>query len=241
LLAAVEGLSNAEAVRRLGERCGLARDHTESPSPLSPRRAERLLAGFLEGRGWDPAAAAEAGLHVVLGDHGRPRVRFPCFYGAELVWWQDRAIGEALPKWLNPAGKRPALFNANSLRLAAERDGELLVVEGPSDAMAVLSTYEAPAVVGVPGAGSFSPDWTPAFSGLRRVWVVADNDGAGMKLRERVRRLLGPVVPHVVDLFVPEAHKDLDDWRRGCGTEKPELFGEALEAAFGAAEEAAAA
>jgi len=239
LVVLLQACSHREAIDALSARAGLMRDKQPAPrTGLSPERSATLLADFLNVRQWDAGAAAEAGLHVVLDRYGHPRVRFPYRYGEETVWWQDRAIGDAQPKWLSPPGKRPAVYHARALQLAHERDDELWLVEGPSDVMALLSTFQAPAVIGIPGAGNFSPDWVPAFHGLREVVVCGDNDGAGLKFRERVAQLLARAVLTVVQLHVPEPYNDLDDWRRGCGTAVPELFGESLERAATAAEEA---
>lgn len=102
--------------------------------------------------------------------------------------------------------------------------------------MALCSTFTAPAVVGIPGSGNFRPEWVKAFAGLRQVLVIGDNDPAGEKFRARCRALLSPIVDRVIDLRVPDPYNDLDDWRRGCGTGEPELFGLPLFKAAGEAQ-----
>jgi hypothetical protein len=170
------------------------------------------------------------GLSVVLDVFGNPRVRFPYLYGRDLAWYQDRAIGEVPPKWLSPRGQKPAVFNANAIVVSKDRGG-LWIVEGPCDVMALLSTFEAPSVVGIPGAGTFLPSWVPAFEGLHWIFIVGDNDEAGLKFRSRVEALLSPVVENFMHVHVAEPFNDLDEWRRACGTEEPEMFGSQLFAA----------
>jgi DNA primase len=236
LVMGLDGLPKATAIRQLATKAGLA--HSEPTPPrqrLSTDKAKELLVQFVSERQWDPVAVEEIPLRVVLDDFDRPRVRFPYSYGEEIVWHQDRAIGNASPKWLSPKAKRPAIFNANALKLPGDRDGELLVCEGPSDVVAMLSTFEAPAVVGIPGSGNFRPEWVEVFAGLRQVVVIGDNDRAGLQFRERLGSHLGSVVGSVVHLYVPEPFNDLDDWRRWCGTSEPEQFeGPLLQAALDA-------
>ena len=101
----------------------------------------------------------------------------------------------------------------------------MFVVEGPSDVLALQSSFEAPAVAGVPGAGAFSDDWLPAFYNLSQLVIVGDNDGPGAKFRSRVDMALAPVVDHIVHLFVPEPYNDIDDWRRAVEAHEPDSFG----------------
>jgi DNA primase len=235
LVVKLDGCSKADAIDRLARQAGLGRPPKTRGTALSHGTATHLLQQFITSRCWSPQAAAEARLSVVTDGYGRPRVPFPYLYADEIVWYQDRAIGDALPKWLSPPGRRPEIYNANAMRLPEDYAGALWIVEGPSDVLAMLSTYEAPAVVGIPGAGNFSPEWVPAFAGLRQVVIVGDNDEAGQKFRSRVEALLQPVVERLVHLRVPEPYKDLDDWRRACGTDEPERFGHPLCAAIDAA------
>ena len=219
LVVALDGCSKREAIDALGRQCGLERSEprtTRRPG-LSTARARELLDTFVEKRGWWPPTVAEVGLSVVIDVKGRPRVRFPYRVGNATVWYQDRLIGPGKPPWMAPKWSKIALFNVDSLRLAEER-GEVFIVEGPSDVMAMLSTWDAPAVVGIPGVGAFLPAWVPCFAGLGRVYVVADNDEAGQKMRDRLDLLLGPVVGQISHVRVPEPFVDVDEWRRGIGS-----------------------
>ncbi len=222
LVVALEKVSKAEAIESLAQRIGMDRQEQRQHHRGRPQgEAVRLLERFAAERGWCPEAVAEAGLHVVLDAFGRSRVRFPYIYDTEIVWYQDRLIGEGEPKWLAAKGSKPALFRANALRLA-HKCGGCWVVEGPCDVLAITSTFETPAVVGVPGAHNFSRQWVRAFEGLRQVYVIADNDPAGARLRDRLDSLLGPVVGKVLQLEVPSIFNDVDAWRRGlnCDTER---------------------
>lgn len=86
-----------------------AKDH-----PLYYRAAR-----YLAGRGFDPYHLAET-YHLILPDPGSPlddRVIFPIIEGQEIVYYQARALGRALPKYLNPpkricpVGKSQFIFN----------------------------------------------------------------------------------------------------------------------------------
>jgi 5S rRNA maturation endonuclease (ribonuclease M5) len=125
----------------------------------------------------------------------------------------------------------PILYEADRLARASEV-GEVLLVEGVSDAVALVEVFENPSVLGVPGAGGLQERWAPAFTGLR-VFVLADNDSSGGKLRLSADRVLTGVASAVVQVFVPEEHHDVDDWRRAC--DSPERFGRELAASCAAA------
>ena len=179
------------------------------------------------------------GLTVVVDQWGRPRVRFPYVLGDNVAWNQDRLVGDGDPKWkwLAPTGSRPTLYNANALRLAHQWGG-VWVLEGPTDVLALLSTFDTPAAVGVPGVGNFRREWVPAFEGLSAVFVVADADEAGNRLRARLDELLGPVVGTLLHVRVPAEHNDLDAWRRACACDN-ERFSIALLGAVMAAQSVA--
>lgn len=196
-------------------------------TPIPPVVADEILATFVAGRGWDPAAVAEAGLTVVRDAYGRTRIQFPYHLDGEVIWHQDRALGTNTPKWLAPSGSEAFLYNADALLRADERSGTW-VVEGPTDALAMRSTFDAPAVVGVPGVNAFKGEWTKAFDDIDTVLIVGDNDGGGERFRSVVAKALAPpVVRHVLQVRVPPGFGDLDDWRRGCGCDN-ERFAEAL-------------
>lgn len=216
LVVELDHCSRAEAIEQLADRVGLGREPAPQRAMLSASQARRLLERFVSDRGWNIEVADEMGLAVVIDRGGRPRVRFPFRYDTDVVWHQDRIIGPGTPKWLSPAGSRPALYNASALRLAQERGG-LWVVEGVSDVLALLCTFEQPAVVGVPGVHNFRPGWVPAFRAaeLSQVYLLADNDNAGEGMRRRVGSLLHPAVGSVLQVQVPPAFHDLDEWRRG--------------------------
>ena len=193
-----------------------------APPVLAKAKADALLARFVAERRWDPEAVEEMGLHAVLDAFERPRIRFPYLYGDAVVWHQDRALGRGL-KWLSPKGQPTAIYNAKGLELAAERDREVWILEGPSDVMAMVSTFESPAVVGIPGSGNFRSEWVDAFAGFG-VILVGDNDEAGVKFRAKVRSMLSPVAEGIIDFYVPEPYNDLDDWRRDDPEKFPEKF-----------------
>jgi hypothetical protein len=100
------------------------------------------------------------------------------------------------------------------------------LLEGPADCLALRSTFENPAAVAVPGVWALKERWAPAFKDLC-VFVVADRDVAGEKLRARCDELLGPVGARVLHVRVPAPYGDLDEWRRGCDCDN-DLFFEAL-------------
>ena len=234
LVVAYEQISKSEAIERLAARVGLERETPpKQQAPLNGNRARDLLAQFVAERQWSPEAVAEKRLSVVLDSYGRPRVRFPYLYSNDLVWWQDRALNGATPKWLNPKGKTPAIYNAHALQSATYK--EVTIVEGPSDVMALCSTFQSPCVVGIPGSNNFLPAWSEAFKNLTSVIIFGDNDAAGEQFRATVDALLRPLVSYVVHPRVPAKFNDIDEWRRQVGNDN-DKFGMEFSSSIWAAE-----
>ncbi len=229
LVMALDGINSATAIEQLAARIGLGREPRPQARGLSPEKESALLESFTANRQWEPDAVAGAGLSVVLDDFGRPRIRFPYRIKGRKVWHQDRAIGSAEPKWLAPKDSRRLLYNADSITLAGQRGGCWLL-EGPCDVLALQSTYEAPAALGIPGVEGFRPDWVAAFADLQGVFLVADNDPAGEKLRAQLDALFAPLTTPLLHVRVPESYNDLDEWRRGAGADNDQFDDELLAA-----------
>lgn len=164
-------------------------DTSERPSP---EEASRFLACYLEWRAWPEDIAKRFGLEVVLDSHGGLRVRHPYLVATGsgewvLGWWQDRGGAKSTRKWLAPKGSEVVLHNLPSLE--SDTLDAVVVCEGPADtitaALVLEDLRESVAVVGVPGAGNWKPEWASLFSGLRVV-IAADNDEAGRRLEQAV-------------------------------------------------------
>ncbi len=251
LLTVATGASVGDALAQLRTRAGLhcwqppapprsrqeAR-HAPAPPvtpPIDPGAAERALGRFCAGRSWSVEVAEALGIHVVADAYGRPWVRFPFRVGGEVVTWQDRRLGAGSPKWLTPAGAKLVPYNLDALDQAHEV-GSVIVVEGPADVVALHHAFERPSVVGIAGAAGFKAEWMSAFTGLA-VYVVADNDEAGERLRADVDAKLAGIARSVWHLRVPEPHNDLDEWRQAG----PERFAAELLAVVDALDTAAVA
>ena len=160
----------------------------------SEERARRFMERYLRFREWPASVVETFGLEVVTDARGECRVRHPYFVPTRAGewtpgYWQDRGTGGA--KWLSPSGVSPVLYNLRSLE--AEELDAVVLCEGPADAItASLALEGAPrvAVLGIPGASAWKPEWANLLDGLRVV-VAADNDEAGRKLEEIVGASLG--------------------------------------------------
>lgn len=195
----------------------------EGPT-LEPSVAARHLARFCVRRAWDPGVVTALGLEVVLDAWGNPRVRFGSVLAGEVVWHQDRAIYPGVePRWLGARGRRVPFLAGGGLSRAAGL-GAILLVEGPSDAVAVAHAFPRCPTMALPGA-SFDARWAPALAGLAVV-VLTDADPAGDRLRAQLDEVTDRPVTHV---HVPAPAGDVDDWRR----EDPAGFGARLSAVIG--------
>lgn len=82
-------------------------------------------------------------------------------------------------------GVGPLLFNSDILNLT----DEVFFVEGPVDAM-ILAQHGLPAI-STDMAGNVLPQWYVKFVRQKRIYVVTDNDDAGVEEGKRVARMLG--------------------------------------------------
>lgn len=185
-------------------------------------RAERALALFADKRQFDVEVLRRCGVTIVEHDEGRwspLRARFPFIVDGQLVGAWDRQIADTEPggrRWVMSGGI-PVPFGWDAALDVGRRSGHVYVVEGPTDAVALLHALPGAAVLGV-GAGRsmWRPWWGQELWGLT-AWVIADNDTGGEMTRRVAHAVLDPHAWEVVDVRIPPAHNDLDDWRRAAG------------------------
>ncbi len=161
-------------------------------------RAARL--GLIPGGGWTKVA----GLNVPCG------IAIPWFAGGDL--WAvkvRRASGE--PKYTQIAGGGRGLYNADAL---IDRQRPALICEGEFDTL--LAQQEAGRLIAAVSPGSASSQLNPWWYGdlvsCPSILVAFDNDAAGQRGAQRLRR----VSPRVRILRIPEG-KDITDFYLGGG------------------------
>lgn len=233
VLVQFQGMTVADAIRELGDRCG-ARLEVGRPTPRRDRvltrppepvlrpvtqnfeDAERLrFVGeyrdrLIRARCWSDETIDAFGIELVRV-RGSIRWRFPFRDGNGTPrYWQDRAVADSVtPKWTGPTGSVLVPFGADLLNRRQPND-QIVLLEGVPDVVTLVELFPAAAVIGVPGAANFRPVWLEALrADGRPVVVVADSDDAGHKMRTRVRDVLGD---QARDVYVPEPHNDLGDW-----------------------------
>jgi len=189
-------------------------------------RWRRLLPGseaeqYLQGRRIPPAVAQAAGVGYCPpgewpGDPW-PRVVFPLVRlidgKARLINLAGRIIEdhEDAKRWLYMAGPR-GYFWAPAAAVKAE--GDLIVVEGPADALA-LAAAGNPRSVAIGGTSGLDP---AQLLGARRALVLPDNDAAGKKARAEwteVLRAAGMKVYWVRDGFLDRWKDAAEAWEGG--------------------------
>lgn len=235
------GMDTAEAFAWLRERYGSPSAHTPPPRPklhrpsgpppdpdhgrLEGDRADQVLATYVESRQWSPDVVDVFGLYAVRGRFGAPRVRHPYRVGGEVRWWQDRAItaNDNGSKWHNPTGIERMPYAADlrdTLARTSDR-GQIVVVEGPPDVIAMWHALPNTPVIGLPGTEGVHR-WAPMLAGLD-VIIATDPDPAGDKAAEVLEPLVHATGGRTTRLRPP---LDLDDWRRHLGDD--DTFAEAI-------------
>lgn len=90
-------------------------------------------------------------------------------------------------KYTQAKGSVVGLFNADILWTAKE----VIICEGEIDAM-LLCQHGFPAVSSTGGAGTWKAKWTQLFSQVQSIYIIYDNDEAGLsgalKIRSQIRR-----------------------------------------------------
>lgn len=142
-------------------------------------------------------------------------------------WWENSGL-ELIP------------FGLETLPPAAEaRDRALLVAEGESDVLALREAFAGVTadnpirgyhVLGLPGAGTWRPEWRRWLEPFPLVYLLGDGDAAGRELNARVKRdvpwarpvwlpegtdargILQEHGPQALELFLERADSDAQLW-----------------------------
>lgn len=105
-------------------------------------------------------------------------------------------------KYSYDKGSKTTLFNTDVI------DGNevIFITEGEIDAIR-LSQEGLAAVCSTGGAGTFRKEWEKFFSG-KEVYIIYDNDEPGQIGASKVQE----VIPHAVNITLPEGFKDVCDY-----------------------------
>lgn len=191
------------------------------------------LAYFARKRGFELEVLRRAGVTAVQHPYRwwrdrklNIRARFPFTVDGRLVGAWDRAILDVAPggrRWMM-TGTIPVPFGWDTLPTARDT-GHVYIVEGPTDAVALMHALPGAAVLGVGvGRSMWRPWWGPEFR-LLTVWLVADNDTGGAMTRRVAHEVLDPYAWDVLDVRIPPQHNDVDQWRTAaCADFRPEFL-----------------
>ena len=189
---------------------------------------------------FDRQTLADAGLLVersgAIYDRFRNRITFPIHDNlGRVVAFGGRAVGDAKPKYLNSPEniafkKGEILYNARNASKAIGEAGEVIVVEGYLDVIALWNAGLKNAVATMGTAFSFEAI-APLLSRCRcrRVILNFDPDDAGRLAADRaVRETYRSLCSGDLDVKVVELPGgDVDDYLRNGGADYPRKIGEA--------------
>ena len=149
--------------------------------------------------------------------HDAPRLVVPfCDFEGSPVYLQARAISggySGSAKWSGPLNPEGASWGKFGYFSGGTGWDEVIITEGPGDALSVVAVgYDAVAIRGA-GLGSNSSVITELSAGLegRRIIVAGDSDQAGERFTQAVASALSEKGLNVHKLIIPAA--DLTDWR----------------------------
>ena len=180
-------------------------------------KAKGLPAGFLQKQGLrNQKYQGEPAVRIAYRDEAgqESAVRFRI----ALTKTED---GDDRFRWRT--GSKAGLYGLWRLE-AIKEAGHVVLVEGESDAQ-TLWHHGIPAL-GVPGAGTWKPEWARHLEGLERIYAVIEPDGGGEAFREKLSGV--PAIRdrlHLVDLA---EHKDAS----GLHVADPGAFGDRFAAAL---------
>lgn len=169
----------------------------------------------------DDWAAAEAQYEAVLAPlrQGNPELtdkellaQFRKRLKAEHPDWTPTDIKQATPsmppKYVGMEGDTVGIFNADVLGNDAHT---VVICEGEVDCM-LLDQAGYQAVSSTGGAGTWKPEWVRFFTHCRKVYLLFDNDEAGLNGLKKVHTLMRRAKP----IFLPAGVKDVGDmWETG--------------------------
>lgn len=149
--------------------------------------ADGRVVPHLENRGFSRDEITAAGLLTKKGyEFFQNVVTIPYYQSGTCVGIRQKDLGG---KYKQPAGWRQRLFNPDALK---PTPNEVVVTEGEFDCM--IARQLGYAAVGVPGATQWQESWNTNFDGVKRIWVVFDNDDGGRNGAEKIQESLGPRV-----------------------------------------------
>ncbi len=234
----LDGREGEDARVYLRER-GIDRDAVEAFGiGYAPRYPDFLLRRLA--RGVSPELLVEAGL-AIKDERGQVRDRFRGRITFPVHDLSGRAVGigarilpgerDEGPKYLNSPEtpiyrKAEVLYNLNRAKQAVARAGEIVVVEGYTDVIALVGAGIETAVATC-GTALGEGHFKLASRFAQRMILAFDSDEAGARAAERAYRYLERFALRPVVLILPEGLDPADFVRRHGGEAFRELAGRA--------------
>jgi DNA primase len=230
----LEGREGGDARAYLAQR-GIERDTIERFGVgYAPRYPDFLLRRLARGSG--PDLLVEAGLAIVdergqVRDRFRGRITFPVHdLSGRAVGIGARVLpgeGEDGPKYMNSPEtpiyrKADVLYNLHRAKQAVARSGEIVVVEGYTDVIALVEAGVETAVATC-GTALGEGHFKLASRFAQRMVLAFDSDEAGARAAERAYRFLERFGLQPVVLILPEGQDPADFVRRHGGAAFREL------------------
>jgi hypothetical protein len=145
----------------------------------------------------------------------------------QAFWVRDRWLAEKPDGWLKIPYRLPELLAA----LAQQAMPDVFCPEGEKDcdtlaALGLIATTNSEGATPLKAkTGKWTPELNKWFHGVRRLFLLADNDEVGRRFAEEKARALGNIVPDIRIVLFPDTPEGEDvSWWLTHGHTKDELL-----------------
>lgn len=171
----------------------------------------RGLLNHLVGQGFEIEDVKKTGL--IVGDKNHEflegRIVIPYINSGNVTQLRGRAWGESKAKYVTPPGQPTKIYNLDAVWRRGDADDkrEICIVEGEFDC--IVMSQLGYRCVGIPGASAWQESWGDYFTEFKRVFVIFDNDAAGIGGGIKIAEALGGKSRRV---SLPEGSGDISEY-----------------------------
>lgn len=121
-------------------------------------------------------------------------------------------LPDVKPKYLKPQSPHRTAYTPPYLldALIAEGVDDIVITEGEVDALSIYAARPDMYACAIPGVNGLMEQHVAKFAGVR-VWIIMDNDDAGLTARKELERRLRPVARSLHHIYVAPEFNDVNE------------------------------